>query len=64
MERFGSGKTNLNFPGMGEDPRFVRAAVGGNYDRLVSVKKTYDPDNRFRLNQNIDPRGTGSANRG
>lgn len=63
MERFGSGKTNLNFPGMGEDPRFLRAAVGGNYDRLVSVKERYDPDNRFRLNQNIDPRGADSANR-
>lgn len=57
MERFGSGKTNLNFPGMGEDPRFLRAAVGGNYDRLVHVKQQYDPANRFRFNQNIDPRG-------
>ncbi len=63
MERFGSGKTNLNFPGMGEDPRFLRAAVGGNYERLVGVKKTYDPDNLFRLNQNIDPRGVEPASR-
>ena len=26
-----------------------------NYDRLVQVKRKYDPDNIFHLNQNIDP---------
>jgi FAD/FMN-containing dehydrogenase len=56
MERFGTGKTNLNFPGLGEDPRFVRAAFGRNFGRLTSLKQKYDPTNLFRLNQNIDPR--------
>lgn len=56
MERFGTGKVNLNFPGLGEDPRFVRAAVGRSYGRLAALKRTYDPTNLFRLNQNIDPR--------
>jgi hypothetical protein len=55
MERFGTGRTNLNFPGVDKDPRFVRAAFGDNYDRLVSAKRAYDPANVFRLNQNIDP---------
>jgi FAD/FMN-containing dehydrogenase len=36
----------------------VRAAFGAvNYDRLVSVKDRYDPDNVFHLNQNVRPSG-------
>jgi FAD/FMN-containing dehydrogenase len=37
----------------------VRAAYGKNYDRLVELKRRYDPDNLFHLNDNIDPRGRG-----
>jgi FAD/FMN-containing dehydrogenase len=34
----------------------VRAIYGNEkYDRLVGLKRTYDPDNTFRLNQNIRP---------
>ena len=58
MTPFGTGKTNLNFPGLGDDPDFVRAALGDNWDRLVDVKRTYDPTNFFRLNQNVEPSTT------
>ena len=38
-----------------DDAGFVRQAYGENYERLVQVKREYDPDNLFRLNHNIDP---------
>ncbi len=33
----------------------MRSAFGDRYDRLVAVKTEWDPDNLFRLNQNIAP---------
>jgi FAD/FMN-containing dehydrogenase len=47
----------LNFLGAEEHAQasLVRAAFGQNYDRLVHVKRRYDPDNLFRLNHNITP---------
>jgi FAD/FMN-containing dehydrogenase len=39
----------------GDDQDRIRANYRGNYARLVEVKRTYDPDNLFRVNQNIKP---------
>lgn len=33
----------------------VKAAYGVNYERLSVIKRKYDPDNFFSLNQNIKP---------
>jgi FAD/FMN-containing dehydrogenase len=38
-----------------DDQSRIRANYKGNYDRLVEVKRTYDPGNLFHLNQNIAP---------
>jgi FAD/FMN-containing dehydrogenase len=53
---FSSGKTYFNFPGLLEEgDAAVRASYGANHDRLARIKAAYDPENSFRLNQNIRP---------
>lgn len=44
----------LNYLGDDQDSG-IRNAYGPNYDRLVEVKRRYDPDNVFHLNHNIVP---------
>lgn len=39
----------------GDDQDRVRENYGGHYDRLKKIKALWDPDNVFRLNQNIEP---------
>jgi FAD/FMN-containing dehydrogenase len=56
MKPHSTGKTNVNFPGLGDDREFGRAAFGEHWNRLSEIKKKYDPTNLFRLNQNIEPR--------
>ncbi len=49
-----TGGVYVNFLTEDEGDR-VRAAFGINYDRLTAIKRAYDPNNLFRMNQNIKP---------
>jgi FAD/FMN-containing dehydrogenase len=46
--------TYVNYLGS-NDPAAVRAAYGSNYERLVSLKRRYDPEDVFHRNRNIRP---------
>ena len=52
-----TGGNYLNFQTADEDEERVRATYGPNFDRLVEAKQRYDPENLFRRNRNIRPRG-------
>lgn len=51
---YANGGVYVNFLTAEETDR-IKAAYGPNYTRLVEVKTKYDPNNLFRLNQNIKP---------
>ncbi len=51
-----AGGAYVNFL-MDEGEDRVKATYGAHYERLVAIKKKYDPNNLFRVNQNIRPRG-------
>ena len=51
---FASGSVYVNFMPEDEHDRVGRA-YGANYRRLAEIKRRYDPQNQFRMNQNISP---------
>jgi FAD/FMN-containing dehydrogenase len=57
MRPFTTGSDYVNHIGLETDEgaERIRAAYGANYERLVTLKNTYDPTNLFRHNQNIKP---------
>ena len=54
MRPFGTGGAYLNFTP--EADRVMDAYGDETYERLATLKEKYDPDNVFRMNQNIKPR--------
>jgi FAD/FMN-containing dehydrogenase len=57
MTRYGTGTPFLNFTGRDDEPfdADVATAFGRNLRRLAEVKRAYDPENFFRLNNNVLP---------
>ena len=61
MKPYATGKAYLNFLG-DEGQARVRAAFGPEkYERLVALKRAWDPENVFRMNQNIAPNVAGTT---
>ena len=51
---YSMGGAYVNFM-MDEGQDRVQATYGANYQRLTQIKSKYDPENFFRINQNIQP---------
>ncbi|HEY9167946.1 MAG TPA: FAD-binding oxidoreductase [Lutibacter sp.] len=54
LHPYSSGGAYSNFM-MDEGQDRVKASYKHNYERLVKIKNRYDPNNLFRVNQNIKP---------
>jgi FAD/FMN-containing dehydrogenase len=55
LHPYGAGGAYVNFLMHDEGAERVAATYGPNHARLREVKRRYDPGNRFRVNQNIEP---------
>jgi FAD/FMN-containing dehydrogenase len=55
LQPWSTGSVYVNYLGVGDGVDRVREAYGDNYDRLAAAKQLYDPENLFRVNQNIRP---------
>jgi FAD/FMN-containing dehydrogenase len=51
----GNGAPYVNFMGDEGEQRVRDAYPGSTWERLAAIKARYDPDNLFRLNQNVPP---------
>jgi FAD/FMN-containing dehydrogenase len=59
VKEYGTGEVYLNFTGRADEAPSagVDTALGRNLSRLAEIKAKYDPDNFFRVNDNIAPAG-------
>ena len=56
LHRFNMEGGYVNFMDTDEADNRVELSYGDNYKRLAAIKAKYDPDNLFRVNQNIKPK--------
>lgn len=54
---YATGGVYINFMTEDETERVGTGGFGASYQRLQQVKKKFDPENLFRINQNIQPAG-------
>ena len=55
LRSFATGGAYVNYMASDESAASVRGAYEANFQRLVAVKRKYDPTNFFSGNQNIAP---------
>ena len=57
VKEYGTGEVYLNFTGLADEDASagVDTALGRNLARVAEVKAKYDPDNFFRVNNNVAP---------
>jgi FAD/FMN-containing dehydrogenase len=55
LHPYGAGGAYVNFMMDDEGENRIRETYGDNYERLARIKAKYDPENFFRVNQNIRP---------
>ncbi len=59
LHPYAAGGAYINFL-MDEGEAMVKASYGNNYQKLAEIKAKYDPNNLFKVNQNIKPAGSTS----
>ena len=55
MQPFSTEAVYVNYLDTDDGDRVHGAYDAGTYERLARVKQRYDPENFFRMNQNITP---------
>lgn len=60
LHSYSAGGAYVNFM-MDEGEDRVKATYRDNYERLAAIKSKYDPDNLFRINQNVKPKAVNLA---
>ena len=61
MRPFAAPGAYVNYLGADEGADGIKAAYGAKLVRLAALKAKFDPQNLFRMNQNIAPAAVGAS---